>query len=357
MKKEGTTADRAGSGGLAHPLRWWHWPLLAALIIGTVYCALEYNGRLPGEPSDEAATFQHDAGSIFGTVYHISYAYPHSLQEGIDSLLECLDNSLSPFNPHSNISAINAAEHTAIADSFLLPVLILAQAIAADTDGAFDITVAPLVNAWGFGFEDMDEPGEALIDSLRQFVGYQRLTLRGDTVVKDDARLLLNCSAIAKGYAVDRVAEWLAWQGVESYMVEIGGEIRLHGHNPDGEPWHIGVNAPRDDGDIATVLTLTDAAIATSGNYRNHHEAAGRDVGHTIDPRTGEPALSALRSATVLAPTCAQADAYATAFMVVGLAESQAILRRHPEMQAVLIHADEHGNELVWRTDSIAETE
>lgn len=337
-----------------HPLRWWHWPLLAILIAGTIYCALEYNDRLPGNADEETATFQRDAGSIFGTVYHISYAHTTSLQADIDSLLSRLNASLSPFNPNSNISAINDGR-TAIADSFLLPVLTLAQSIAADTDGAFDITVAPLVNAWGFGFEDMDEPDEALIDSLRQFVGYQRLSLHGDTVIKDDPRLLLNCSAIAKGYAVDIVADWLAGQGIEDYMVEIGGEIRLHGHNPEGEPWHIGVNAPSDEGDIATVLALTDAAIATSGNYRNHHEAAGRDVGHTIDPRTGQPALNALRSATVLAPTCAQADAYATAFMVVGLTESQAILSRHPEMQAVLIHADSLGNEHTWQTDSIIE--
>ena len=336
-----------------HPLRWWHWPLLILLIAGTIYCALEYNG-LHADEQEENAPFQHNAGTVFGTVYHLTYQHPQDLQHEVDSLLEALDQDLSPFNEKSNIRAINKG-HTTLMTSRLHQVVELALQVSEATDGAFDITVAPLVNAWGFGWETADQlPDPATLDSLRRLVGYQQLTLHADTLVKANPLLTLDCAAIAKGFAVDEVADFLEAQGVDNYMVEIGGEIRLYGHNPSGEPWHIGVNQPNDSLEgMAAVLSLQQAAIATSGNYRNFYVKEGRKVAHTIDPRTGMPVSHSLLSTTVLASSCAEADAYATAFMVLGLDSARLLLRQQPRLQAFLIYADSLGNLCTWASDSL----
>ena len=337
-----------------HPLRWWHWPLLILLIAGTIYCALEYNG-LHADEQEENAPFQHNAGTVFGTIYHLTYQHPRDLQQEVDSLLEALDMDLSPFNEHSNIRAINEGRTTLMA-SRLRQVVELALQVPQTTNGAFDITVAPLVNAWGFGWETADQlPSTATLDSLRRLVGYQQLTLHADTLIKANPRLTIDCAAIAKGFAVDEVADFLEHNGADNYMVEIGGEIRLHGHNPSGENWHIGVNQPNDSLEgMAAVLSLQQAAIATSGNYRNFYVKEGRKVAHTIDPRTGMPVSHSLLSATVLAPSCAEADAYATAFMVLGLDSTQRLLQQRPRLQAFLIYADSLGQLATWATDSLA---
>ena len=336
-----------------HPLRWWHWPLLILLIAGTIYCALEYNG-LHADEQEENAPFQHNAGTVFGTVYHLTYQHPQDLQHEVDSLLEALDQDLSPFNEKSNIRAINEGV-TTLMTSRLRQVVELALRVSEATDGAFDITVAPLVNAWGFGWETADQlPDPATLDSLRRLVGFRQITLHADTLVKANPRLTIDCAAIAKGFAVDEVADFLEAQGVDNYMVEIGGEIRLYGHNPSGEPWHIGVNQPNDSLEgMAAVLSLQQAAIATSGNYRNFYVKEGRKVAHTIDPRTGMPVSHSLLSTTVLAPSCAEADAYATAFMVLGLDSTRLLLRQQPQLQAFLIYADPLGNLCTWASDSI----
>ena len=336
-----------------HPLRWWHWPLLILLIAGTIYCALEYNG-LHADEQEENTPFQHNAGTVFGTVYHLTYQHPQDLQQEVDSLLEALDQDLSPFNEKSNIRAINEGV-TTLMTSRLRQVVELALQVSEATDGAFDITVAPLVNAWGFGWETADQlPDPATLDSLRRFVGFRQITLHADTLVKANPRLTIDCAAIAKGFAVDEVADFLEAQGVDNYMVEIGGEIRLHGQNPSGEPWHIGVNQPNDSLEgMAAVLSLQQAAIATSGNYRNFYVKEGRKVAHTIDPRTGMPVSHSLLSTTVLAPSCAEADAYATAFMVLGLDSTRLLLRQQPRLQAFLIYADSLGNLCTWASDSI----
>lgn len=319
----------------------WQLPALAILIAGTLIVARQQR-QMP---------FQKDSGMVFGTFYNITYQSDRNLKGEIEAQLARVDRSLSPFNRQSVITAIND-NRPVTPDDMLLTVFDLAQRVAADTDGAFDITVAPLVNAWGFGFKHGTPPTDKQVDSLLSFTGYKKVRLLGRKIAKDDPRLMLDCSAIAKGYGTDVVARFLQQQGVRNFMVEIGGEIVARGSNPKGAAWTVGVQKPVDDSlatdnAIDTVLTVTDIAMATSGNYRNFYYRGGRKFAHTIDPKTGRPVQHSILSATVLARDCATADAYATAIMVMGLPRAKALLARHRDLQAYIIY-DEGGRLRAW---------
>lgn len=292
------------------------------------------------------------SGLVFGTSYNITYQSSSDLDSEINAVFDSINNSLSPFNEASVITAVNNNQPVVL-DSMFTEVFRLSKRVYVDTQGAFDITVAPLVNAWGFGFKNGAMPSEAQIDSLRGIVGFSKMSLAGGKVKKEDPRMMLDCSAIAKGYAVDRVAQMLLSQGVKNMMVEVGGEIVARGKNAKGEAWRIGVTKPTDDtlstnNELQTILQLTDIAMATSGNYRNFYYKDGKKYAHTIDPHTGQPVQHSILSATVLAPTCAIADAYATSFMVMGLEKAKTLLKRHPEMKAYLIYTDEKGQYFTW---------
>jgi thiamine biosynthesis lipoprotein len=268
-----------------------------------------------------------------------------------------VDQSLSPFNEHSVITAVNNNQEVVL-DSMFLDVYQKALQISRETDGAFDITVAPLVNAWGFGFKNGSQPSAPQVDSLKQIVGYQKVSLVDGKIVKQDSRMMLDCSAIAKGYGCDAVARLLRNRGIRNFMVEIGGEIVASGVNDKQKPWTIGVTKPTDDSlnianELQTILNVTDKAMATSGNYRNFYYQGGKKFAHTIDPKTGYPVQHSILSATVLADECAIADAYATSFMVMGLEGAKVILQRHPELMAYLIYSDENGNNAVWFSPSL----
>ncbi len=300
--------------------------------------------------------YQHNEGMIFGTFYSVTYQHDRDLKAEIEAELEKVDHSLSPFNKQSVITAINENRAAKLDDMFLT-VYDLAKHISEDTDGAFDITVAPLVNAWGFGFKNNTKPTDAAIDSLRQIVGYKKVKLAGKRIVKDDPRIMLDCSAIAKGYGSDVVARYLKAQGIKNFMVEIGGEIVTCGINPKRLPWAIGVEKPVDDSlatskDLQTVLNITDIAMATSGNYRNFYYKDGKKYAHTIDPKTGRPVQHSILSATVLAKECAVADAYATSCMVMGLEKAKELLARHPELKAYIIY-DDKGENKVWQSEGL----
>lgn len=341
-----------------HPRRWWHIPLLLLLILGTIYIAREYNGTTTSNANWKNTEVQHNEGSVFGTFYHLTYRSSHNLQSGVDSVLASVNNSLSPFNPQSVISAINE-NRSMQTDERLRDVFLLAAQVYEATGGAFDITVAPLVNAWGFGFKEGHTPDSVQVDSLRQFIGMDKLWLEADSISKSDPRIMLDCSAIAKGYGVDVVAQLFESQGITDYMVEIGGEIRVSGNNPHGEQWHIGVSKPTQDSlatdtDLQQILELSNTAIATSGNYRNYRrQSDGNTIGHTIDPRSGYPVQRSILSATVLAADCATADAYATAFMVLGLNEARHVLQKHSELQAYFICTDDKGNLFTWHSPTL----
>ena len=325
----------------------WQLPFLLLLIVGTVLIIRK----------QRAMPYQMNSGMVFGTVYNITYECDFDLHQAIKAELQKVDNSLSPFNEHSVITAINQNQDVK-PDEMFLTVFNKAMEISRETDGAFDITVAPLVNAWGFGFKNGSQPNRQQVDSLRRLIGYEKVILKNDRIVKQSPDIMLDCSAIAKGYGSDVVARFLQQQGVKNFMVEIGGEVVTSGVNPQRLPWRIGVTKPTDDslsikGEIQSVLNVTDLAMATSGNYRNFYYKGGKKYAHTIDPKTGYPVQHSLLSATVLAKDCATADAYATSFMVLGIDGAKKVLERHPELMAYFIYADDKGQNAVWCSPSL----
>ena len=313
---------------------------------------------LSGCTGGNAGTFQSETGFIFGTVYNIKYQHPESLKDDITRELQLFDGSLSMFNDTSTISRVNRNEDIKT-DTLFMNVIRRSLEISQATDGCFDITVAPLVNAWGFGFKHDIEPDTATIDSLMQMVGYDKIELTSDgRVLKQDPRTMLDCSAIAKGYAVDIIASLLRRKGVSNYMVDIGGEVDVAGQNPSGDLWHIGINKPQDDSlsvnsELQTILALSDVGIATSGNYRNFYYKGGRKYAHTIDPHTGYPVQHSILSATVIADDCMSADAYATSFMVMGLDKACEFLDSHNGIEAYLIYTGDDGEYQVYMSEGM----
>lgn len=289
-----------------------------------------------------------ESGSVFHTIYHIKYEGSEILTEKIDAEFQKFNLSLNPFNPNSIISKVNRNEAVE-ADDWFIKVFNKAKEVSDHSEGIFDITCAPLVNLWGFGFSKMDSVTPQMIDSIKQFVGYQKVRLDGRKVVKDDSRILLNCSAIAKGYASDIIARLLEREGIENYMVEIGGEVTMKGVNQNGKCWRIGINKPEDDStgvknDIEEVVQLCKkGGVATSGNYRNYYIKDGKKYAHTIDPRTGYPSEQSILSATIVAEDCITADAYATAFMAMGLEKAREAAKNIPGIEYYVIYSDENG--------------
>ena len=320
----------------------WQLPFLLVLIVGTVII-------LQKQPP-----FRTNEGMVFGTVYKITYQHNDDLHKEIKEVLMDVDNALSPYNKNSIISKINHNLDTTLNEHFT-HVFNLAQKISAETDGAFDISVAPLVNAWGFGFKHSIEIKPETIDSIRQFVGYEKIRINNGKIVKEDDRLMLDCSSIAKGYGVDRVANFLKSKGVKHYMVDIGGEVALKGKNSRMKTWRIGINKPIEDSlsinqELQTILEISDIGMATSGNYRKFYYKDGKKYAHTIDPRLGHPIQHNILSATVIASDCTTADAYATAFMVMGLEKSKAFCEEHPELNAYFICSGEGDSHYIYYT-------
>jgi len=295
-------------------------------------------------------------GEIFKTTAHIKYKYSRDLGKEIYARLDSFDLSLNPFNPQSIIYKVNRNEVVEV-DDWFIAVFNKAQEVSRISGGCFDITCAPLINLWGFGYEKMDKINPEAIDSLKQFVGYQKVWLEGRQIVKADLRVQLNASAIAKGYAVDVVAEMFQSYGISDFMIEIGGEIRTQGKNPAGKLWSIEILKPIDDatGQIQQqqeIIYLDNYALATSGNYRNFYIKNGKKYAHTIHPATGYPAEETILSASVLYPDCMTADAFATAFMVMGIDKAIAIADSIPGLEYLFIYSDDQGNLLVkkWLT-------
>ncbi|PTN07870.1 thiamine biosynthesis lipoprotein [Mangrovibacterium marinum] len=293
--------------------------------------------------------YVHNEGMIFGTIYHLSYESPQGedLHEGVKAELDHFNQSLSTYDPNSVISKVNSNRDTVL-DRYFTTVFKKAEKVSEITDGAFDITVAPMVNVWGFGFKNKENVTEALIDSLKALVGYQKVKLIDGKIVKEHPNTMLDCSAIAKGYGVDVVAAYLRGQGCKNYMVEIGGEVVTRGVNPKGESWNIGISTPDENSffkeqQMQAIVGLSNKALATSGNYRNFYVEDGKKYAHTIDPHTGYPVQHSLLSTTVLADSCMTADAFATAFMVLGLDKSIEIASQVPEIEVYFIYADEDG--------------
>ena len=324
---------------------YWQVPFLIVLIVGTFII-------LKKQPP-----FRTNEGFVFGTIYKVTYQYDEDLKEAIEAELKKVDNSLSPFNPNSIITHINRNE-TVEPDSFFVEIFKLSQRISEETNGAFDITVAPLVNAWGFGFKQSTGVDSLTVDSLRQIIGYQRIALKDNRIIKEDSRMMLDCSSIAKGFGVDVVGHLLERKGIKNYMVDIGGEVVVRGKNPRMNDWQIGINKPIDDSlsinqELHTILAISNVGMATSGNYRNFYYKGGKKYAHTIDPRMGYPVQHSILSSTVIAKDCATADAYATAFMVMGLDSAKVFCANHPELDAYFICTGNDGEYETYFTDGM----
>ena len=278
---------------------------LAFLILATIWILARRNQK---------AEFNTASGFVFGTVYKIAYQHDADLKPEIEAELKRFDQSLSPFNDSSVISRVNRNEEL-VTDSFFQTCFNRSMEISRETKGAFDITIAPLANAWGFGFKKGAFPDSLMIDSLLQITGYEKVKLENGKVVKQDPRIMLSCSAVAKGYSVDVIARLLDRKGIKNYMVDIG--------------------------------------MATSGNYRNYYYKDGKKYAHTIDPRTGYPVQHSILSSTVIAEDCMTADALATSFMVMGLEEAEKFCKANPMIDAYFIYSDENGEFKTYYTDGM----
>jgi thiamine biosynthesis lipoprotein len=302
-------------------------------------------------------SYQKIEGATMGTTYHIQYlgTQPETMKSEIDQLLVQVNRSLSTYDPTSTISLINSNQAIQT-DAYFKDVFTFSQEVYAKSGGAFDPTVGPLVNAWGFGPNDpATTPDSATIDSILDLVGFDKVSMQGEQLVKVNPSIQLDFSAIAKGYGVDKVANLLESKGIEHFMVEIGGEVVVKGQNRHRNPWMLGINMPVENSDeLFALARLSQGALATSGNYRNYYDHNGQRVAHTINPKTGRSEVSNLVSASVIAPNCALADAYATACMVLGLEESKKLATK--ELGLYLIFIDHNGKLDDWASPGFEST-
>ena len=314
------------------------WTALGFAIIAAVMLLL-----LPNTPKTQ---YYHNQGKIFGTYYNIRYEATEDCHDSVMAALKAVDQSLSMFNSNSVISKINRND-SVVLDSLFITMFNEAQAISQLSNGAFDITVAPLVNAWGFGTRSQEprtKNQDIHLDSIKALVGYHKVHLDNHCLLKDDRRITLDASAIAKGYACDVVANTLRRQGCENLLVDIGGEVVLEGVNNKGQPWRVGISKPKIDAtgmekELQEVIASTNLCMATSGNYLQYYIVGDERRSHTIDPRTGYPVEHSLLSATVIASSCMRADALATACMVMGEKEALNMIECTPDAACYLIIA------------------
>ena len=299
-------------------------------------------------------------GTTEGTFYQITYESPKGVdyEKEISQVLHDFSASLSTYLPTSLISRINQNDSTAIVDDYFRTVFSKSAEVNKASDGIFDITIAPIVNLWGFGFtSDEPEMDPKKIDSLLQYVGMDKIRIEGNRVVKDLPGVMLDVNAIAKGYSVDVMANMLRAKGCRNLLVNIGGECVAQGLNEDGNTWRVGIERPMENTlfgeSYLAYVHLDKRAMATSGNYRRFFEIDGRKYGHTIDVKTGYPVINNLLSVSVVADDCITADAWATVCLASGLEKSIQILQQHPELEALFIYSDENGDFKVQTTNGM----
>lgn len=297
-------------------------------------------------------------GFAQGTTYNVTYISLDGVnhQRSIDSLLIEIDNSLSTYQKRSLISKFNQSDSLGKIDQLFSDVFAISKAVYLQTDGLFDPTIAPVVNAWGFGFENLHSTDSSTIDSLLTFVDYTQISIVNNEVIKNKKGVMLDFNAVAQGYSVDVLADLLESRGIENYLVEVGGELKAKGINNNDTLWRIGIDKPLPNlevRELEAIVNLDNKALATSGNYRKFYKKDGMKYSHTINPKTGYPVEHNLLSATVVSDNCGYADAYATAFMIMGLQKSKDFLSKHKELDALLIYSDEKGDLQSFITDEL----
>ena len=322
---------------------------LAVLVIA-MYCARDRK------------RFYTNEGVVWTTEYHITYEASRDLNDSIQFILGNMDMSVSPYNKASLITALNENKANRV-DDYIIRLINASRTVNRESGGAFDPTVMPLVNAWGFGYKNGSLPTRAQIDSILQFIGMDKVMLRGDTLVKSDPRVMLDFSSIAKGLACDEIGRMLARNGAENWLVEIGGEVMASGVNSRGTAWQVSVDMPTDEAaaeaashESALAISLDSGAVATSGNYRKWRIEGGNKLSHIIDPHTGNSQAGTLLSVTIVAPDCMTADAWATACMVMGEDQVKSMMEKRGDLGVMTIAADTvSGNLIVWSNAAFAE--
>jgi thiamine biosynthesis lipoprotein len=306
-------------------------------------------------------SYDNFAGFIQGTTYSMVFENngklkAENLKSEVEKILHDFDMSLSLYVDSSILSKVNRNEDVII-DNYFTEAFRKSAQITELTDGAFDITVGPLVKAWGFGPDSQKNFSETKRDSLLNLVGMDKVKIENGKLVKTDPGINLDFNAIAQGFSVDIISRFFGSKGIRSYLIEIGGEVRVKG-DKNGVLWRIGIDRPEDNNnlpgnDLQAVISLKDRSLATSGNYRKFYIENGIKYSHTIDPRTGYPARNQLLSATIIADECATADGIATACMVMGKDKTIEFLGSYPEYDAFLVYSDDKGNYQTWSTDNL----
>lgn len=302
----------------------------------------------------------HIEGFAQGTTYHITYfdSLNRNLSLDVEKILQDFDKSVSTYIPSSIISRINANEKDVLVDAYFIACFNKAKEVWKNTNGAFDPTVYPLVNAWGFGPGKKQKIEKQKIDSILKFVGFDKIKLKANKIIKKDARVALDFNAFAQGYSVDVVSDFFKSKGIKSFVVEIGGEVYAYGKIPTGEYWTVGIEKPIDNKEtenpLKAIAKLENMAVATSGDYRRFMIENGVKYAHHIDPKTGYPTKNNLLSASVFAKECISSDANATGILVMGLEKAKAFLKLHPELEVYLIYSDDKGNYQVYQTAGIS---
>jgi thiamine biosynthesis lipoprotein len=299
-------------------------------------------------------------GYTQGTTYNIRYMSPNGedLKNDINRVLQQVDYSLSTYKTESTISKINRNESTKT-DSLFVRVFEAAVRIAEETNGSFDPTIAPIVNYWGFGFEQPQNTDKELHANLMKTVGYEKLQLKENLLFKTNPNTQLDFNAIAQGFTVDLIGEELQKKGINDYMIEVGGELKCKGYNVDNKLWRIGIDKPTEnlqENRFQAIIEVHDMAVASSGNYRKFKvdDQDGSKYAHTIHPKTGKPIQTDLLSVTILSKSCMEADAYATACMVMGVEKSLKFLKKHTDLDALLIYTGPQGQWLNYQTEGFA---
>ena len=298
-------------------------------------------------------------GPTQGTSYHITYldTKHRNLQPEIEKLLVDFDFSVSTYNPYSIITRVNQNDKDVKIDKYFKTCFKKAKEVWKNTNGAFDPTVLPLTNVWGFGPGKKTEIEKVKIDSILQFVGFDLIKLKGNKIVKKDARVALDFNAFAQGYSVDVVSHFLNKKGIKSYIVEIGGEVYAKGTDLNGKIWTVNLEEPKDNKEAINntfaLATLNNSAMSTSGNNRRYFIENGIKYAHHLDPKTGYPAKNNLLSVSLFSKDCITTDANATGILVMGLEKAKVFLHNHPELEAMIIYSDDKGNYQYYKTNGI----
>lgn len=287
-------------------------------------------------------------GTVFGTTYHITYQGNQSQQKSIDSLFYLVNKSTSTYIPTSDISKINKGDTTIVVDKLFAEVFKKSKRIFKETDGYFDPTVGNLVNAWGFGPKrELNDLDSLQVKDQMKLVGLNKVRLVNRKIKKEDLKIYLDFNSIGKGFGIDVIGRFLESENIENYLIEIGGEIRARGVSPKNKPWRVGIDNPNTDGSrtVSNFVDLTNMSMASSGNYRKFRVSeTGKKYVHTINPKTGYATESNLLAATVYAPLdCADVDAYATAFMAMGLERTKSFVKKFSKIKVVLIYMNTKG--------------